>query len=152
MIAALREHGLVERTLVSSNWMRSLVEIRALEPRLRLGWSVPRLRRDPTTSLVTKLPAYAGAAYLRAKLPSAVKVHMAAGRCDALMAHWRLVSPRLVRAVKRGRRRALRVDGRRRRRASAGSRRWASPGSSPTTRGSSLAADRGSERAGCAAE
>jgi glycerophosphoryl diester phosphodiesterase len=24
---------------------------------------------------------------------------MAAGRCDALMAHWRLVSPRLVRAV-----------------------------------------------------
>ncbi len=34
------------------------------------------------------------------KLPSAVKVHMAAGRCDALMAHWRLVSPRLVRAVR----------------------------------------------------
>ena len=40
---------------------------------------------------------------------------MAAGRCDALMAHWRLVSPRLVRAVARGRRRALRVDRRRRR-------------------------------------
>ena len=25
---------------------------------------------------------------------------MAAGRCDALMSHWRLVSPRLVRAVR----------------------------------------------------
>ena len=25
---------------------------------------------------------------------------MAAGRCDALMAHWRLVTPRLVRAVR----------------------------------------------------
>jgi glycerophosphoryl diester phosphodiesterase len=99
-VAALREYGLVERTLVSSNWMRSLVVLRALEPRLRLGWSVPRLRNDPTVSLVTRLPAYAGAAYLRAKLPSAAKAHMAAGRCDALMAHWRLVSARLVRAVR----------------------------------------------------
>ena len=25
---------------------------------------------------------------------------MAAGRCDALMAHWRLVTPRLVKAVR----------------------------------------------------
>ena len=100
VIEALREHDLVERTLISSNWMRSLITIRALEPKLRLGWSVPRLRRDPTQMWLTKLPAYAGAAYVRAKLPSAVKAHMAAGRCDALMAHWRLVSPRLVRAVR----------------------------------------------------
>ena len=47
VIAALREYGLVERTLISSNWMRSLVEIRALEPKLRLGWSVPRLQARP---------------------------------------------------------------------------------------------------------
>jgi len=100
-IEALRDHGLIERSLISSNWMRSLVEIRALEPRVRLGWSVPRLRTDPTQRALTKLPAYAGAAYLRAKLPRSVQAHLAAGRCDALMAHWRLVSPRLVRAVKR---------------------------------------------------
>jgi glycerophosphoryl diester phosphodiesterase len=99
VIAALRQHGLLERSLISSNWMRSLIIIRALEPRLRLGWSVPRLKNDPTQAWLTKLPAYAGAAYVRAKLPSAVKAHMAAGRCDALMAHWRLVTPRLVRAV-----------------------------------------------------
>ena len=65
-VEALREHGLIERSLVSSCWMRSLVTIRAIEPRLRLGWSVPRLRNDPTTAWLTKLPAYAGAAYLRA--------------------------------------------------------------------------------------
>jgi glycerophosphoryl diester phosphodiesterase len=100
VVDALREHGLVERSLVSSNWMRSLVTIRALEPRLRLGWSVPRLRNDPTASLATRLPAYAGAAYLRAKLPSLARRHMAAGRCDAVMSHWRLVSPRLVHAVR----------------------------------------------------
>jgi glycerophosphoryl diester phosphodiesterase len=100
VVDALREYGLVERSLVSSAWMRSLVAIRALEPRLRLGWSVPRLKNDPTTAWLTKLPAYAGAAYLRLKLPAAARRHLEAGRCDAVMAHWRLVSPRLVRAVR----------------------------------------------------
>ena len=99
VVAALREHDLIDRSLISSNWMRSLLVLRQLEPKLRLGWSVPRLRKDPTQAWLTKLPAYAGAAYVRLKLPSAVKVHMAAGRCDALMVHWRLVSSRLVRAV-----------------------------------------------------
>jgi glycerophosphoryl diester phosphodiesterase len=100
VVAALREHDLVDRVLISSNWMRSLVVLRALEPKLRLGYSVPRLKKDPTQAWLTKLPAYAMAAWVRVKLPSAIKVHMAAGRCDALMCHWRLVSPRLVKAVK----------------------------------------------------
>ena len=99
VVDALREHDLIERSLISSNWMRSLVVLRELEPKLRLGYSVPRLRKDPTQMWLTKLPAYAGAAWMRARLPAAIKVHMAAGRCDALMCHWRLVSPRLVKAV-----------------------------------------------------
>ena len=100
VVEALREHGLVERTLISSNWMRSLIVLRELEPKLRLGWSVPRLSKDPTQMWLTKLPAYAGAAYVRAKLPGGGQGRTwPAGRCDALMAHWRLVSPRLVRAV-----------------------------------------------------
>ena len=100
VVAALREFGLVERTLVSSNWMRSLVRIRKLEPRLRLGWSVPRVRRDYTSSVLTKLPAYLGASYVRRRLPARVRHHMEAGRCDALMAHWVLVTPALVEAVR----------------------------------------------------
>ena len=100
MVEALREHGLVERTLISSKWMRSLVVLRALEPRLRLGWSVPRLQAaTPTQSLAdqaarpTPAPRYvrATAAGRRRRRTSAP------GRCDALMAHWRLVTPRLVR-------------------------------------------------------
>src|SRR3954469_6966783 len=53
----LREYGLVDRTLVSSNWMRSLVVLRALEPQLRLGWSVPRVRKDWAGSWPTRAPA-----------------------------------------------------------------------------------------------
>jgi glycerophosphoryl diester phosphodiesterase len=99
VVEALRAHDLIERSLISSNWMRSLIVLRELEPKLRLGYSVPRLKKDPTQMWLTKLPAYALAAWVRLKLPSAIKVHMAANRCDALMCHWRLVSPRLVKAV-----------------------------------------------------
>ena len=100
VVAALREHGLVDRALISSNWMRSLVEIRRLEPRLRLGWSVPRVKRDYTASALTKAPAYIMVRFVRRRLPGAVRRHMAAGRCDALMAHWLLVTPALVEAVR----------------------------------------------------
>jgi len=99
VVQALRAHGLVERTLVSSTFMRSLVALRALEPGLRLGWSVPRARRDYTTSWLYKLPAYAALARIRFRLPELAREHLTAGRCDAVMAHWRLVTRRLVRAV-----------------------------------------------------
>jgi glycerophosphoryl diester phosphodiesterase len=74
--------------------------LRALEPGLRLGWSVPRVRKDWMSSWLTKVPAYAGIGVFRARLPGAFARHHAAGRCDALMAHWALVTPRLVRAVR----------------------------------------------------
>jgi glycerophosphoryl diester phosphodiesterase len=99
VVEALRAHGLTDRALVSSTFMRSLVAVRVLEPRLRLGWSVPRARRDYTASRLWMLPAYAMVARIRHRLPAAAVRHLAAGRCDAVMAHWRLVSPALVRAV-----------------------------------------------------
>jgi len=100
VVAALREHGLVERTLVSTMYMRSLVRLRALEPDLRLGWSVPRLKRDYGASPALALPAYAGLLYLRSRVLRAARVHLAAGRCDAVMAHYKLVTRRLVDAVR----------------------------------------------------
>jgi glycerophosphoryl diester phosphodiesterase len=99
VVEALRAHGLVERSLISTQWMRSLVEVRRLEPALRLGWSVPRVRRDYTTSVVMAPVAYTVLAYWRSRLPGVARAHLAAGRCDAVMAHWRLVTRGLVRAV-----------------------------------------------------
>jgi glycerophosphoryl diester phosphodiesterase len=99
VVDALRAHGLIERTLISSQYMRSLVVLRELEPRLQLGWSVPRVRRDYTQSLLYRLPAYSALLYMRRKLPGLARGHIAAGRCDAVMAHWRLVTPGLLAAV-----------------------------------------------------
>jgi glycerophosphoryl diester phosphodiesterase len=100
VIAALRERGLVARTLVSSQYMRSLVTLRELEPTLRLGWSVPRVKRDYTRNLLYAVPAYSLLLYARRRLPAVAAGHIAAGRCDALMCHYKLVTPALLEAVR----------------------------------------------------
>ncbi len=99
MVEALRARGLVERSLVSSMYRSSLARVRELEPRLRLGWSVPKLRRDPTTSWVYKVPAYALLQYAQRVLPRRAAAAIYDGAVDALMAHYKLVTPQLVRAI-----------------------------------------------------
>lgn len=99
VLDALRRHGLVERTLVSTLFMRSLIALRELEPALRLGWSVPRVKRDYTASPLTLVPAYGLLLNARRRLPGIAAAHVRAGRCDAVMAHWKLVTPRLVHAL-----------------------------------------------------
>lgn len=100
VIAALRDHGILDRVLVmSSNFRESLDAIRAAEPGLRLGWSVPNVKRDYTTSKLLALPAFLVLQVAKLILPRRARREIAAGRYDALMAHWRLVDARLVRAV-----------------------------------------------------
>lgn len=102
VIDALREHGLIERTLVSGMYTTGLSQIRAAEPALRLGWSVPRVRRDYTTDMLSAIPALAILTGYRAMLPRKVRAALLDGRFDAIMAHWRVVTPALVRAVRDG--------------------------------------------------
>jgi glycerophosphoryl diester phosphodiesterase len=99
VVEALRGRDLLDRALVSSQYMRSLVKIRAHEPRLRLGWSVPRAHRDYTKSVLWVLPALSALALMRRRLPRLAAGHIGAGRVDAVMAHHRLATPELVRAV-----------------------------------------------------
>jgi glycerophosphoryl diester phosphodiesterase len=102
VLDALRTFGLVERSLVSSTFVQSLDAVRAVAPEVRLGWSVPRARRDYTAGWLTRLPALAVLAVWRRRLPGRARRELAAGRFDAVMAHWRLVSPALVAAVRAG--------------------------------------------------
>ena len=100
VVEALRAFGLVHRTLVSSQYRSSLALVRAEEPGLRLGWSVPRLRRDPLRSPVLAVPAYGLMLAWREVLPYRAAAAIRAGAVDALMSHWRLITPRLVAAVR----------------------------------------------------
>jgi glycerophosphoryl diester phosphodiesterase len=99
VVRALQRYGLVQRALVSSQFMRSLVAIRALEPGLRLGWSVPRVRKDYSRSKLLALPAWGLLSFWRRRLPGIAAGHLEAGRIDAVMSHYRLVTPRLVQAI-----------------------------------------------------
>ena len=102
MLQALREHELVPRTLISGMFPSGLAMIRAAEPGVRLGWSVPRVRRDYTTDMLTAIPALAILTGYRAMLPRRAREALREGRFDAIMAHWRVVTPALVRAVAEG--------------------------------------------------
>jgi glycerophosphoryl diester phosphodiesterase len=102
VLAALRERGLVERTLISGMFPAGLALIREAEPALRLGWSVPRVRRDYTTDMLTAIPALAILTGYRATLPRRARIALQEGRFDAIMAHWRVVTGALVRAVREG--------------------------------------------------
>jgi glycerophosphoryl diester phosphodiesterase len=102
VLSALREHDAVERTLVSGMFPAGLAKIRAAEPTLRLGWSVPRVRRDYTTDMLTAIPALALLTGYRATLPRRARSALREGRFDAIMAHWRVVTRGLVRAVGEG--------------------------------------------------
>jgi glycerophosphoryl diester phosphodiesterase len=98
-LEALRRSGLLERAMISSMYWESLRRVRAAEPNLKLGWSVPRVRRDYTTDALTKIPAAAAITGYRLLLPRRAREALRAGRCDAVMAHWRVITPALVRAV-----------------------------------------------------
>ncbi len=99
VVDALRAAGLVERTLVSGMYPSALARVREAEPTLRLGLSVPRVRRDYTTDLLTAIPALAILTGYRATLPRRARAALESGEVDAIMAHWRVVTPALVRSV-----------------------------------------------------
>jgi len=100
VLDTLRSLDLVPRTLVSTMEAESLRVLRAHAPELRLGLSVPRARRDYLGNPLTRPIAYVMLAYLRRVLPRQAARALREGLADAIMAHWGVVTPALVRAVR----------------------------------------------------
>ncbi len=100
VIEALAAAGLKERAIVSTTYRNSLSRLRDAEPALRIAWSVPRARRDYTHSILMAGPALAALRVMRRTLPRRAEAALRGGLCDAISAHWRLISPALVAAVK----------------------------------------------------
>ena len=100
VLDALRSFGMLDRALISSQYRESLTVIRGTEPGVRLGWSVPKLSRDPFRSRALAIPAVAALHTARVILPARAARAVRSGICDALMVHWRLVTLRLARSVR----------------------------------------------------
>jgi glycerophosphoryl diester phosphodiesterase len=73
VVAALRERGLSGRAGVSTMEVPSLREIGRLEPGLRRGWTLPRIRRDWNSVPWAKPLVIAGLLSLRRRLPRLVR-------------------------------------------------------------------------------
>jgi len=101
VVDAIAAAGLRGRAMVSSTYKESLVRLRAYDADLKVGWSVPRARRDYTSSKLMALPALAVLAVMRRTLPRRAAEAIEGGLCHAVMAHWRLVTPTLVEAIQR---------------------------------------------------
>ncbi len=99
VVEGLRARGLTERSLISTMYRDSLALVGALEPEVKRGWSYPNVRRDYTRSVLAPA-ALVLLQIWRARLPERAARMIRAGDCEALMAHFRLITPRLVRAVK----------------------------------------------------
>jgi glycerophosphoryl diester phosphodiesterase len=99
VLEALAEAGLRDRAMVSTTYRHSLARLRDADPRARIAWSVPRARRDYTNSRLMLVPALVVLAVMRRVLPRRAASAIRTRLCDAVMAHWRLVTPRLVAAV-----------------------------------------------------
>jgi glycerophosphoryl diester phosphodiesterase len=96
----LARHGLGERSLVSTMYVESLDRLGEIAPGLRRGWSVPHVRRNYLRSpLYVRVPVYAIALYMRARMPRQAAERIRAGGCEAIMCHQVLMSRRLVRSV-----------------------------------------------------
>jgi glycerophosphoryl diester phosphodiesterase len=87
VVDLLREFGLTERCLVSSQFVRSVDRVRAIEPRIAVGVSVGGF-------LARRLHRWDGR-----RLAELIAGQIRAGRFDALMAHHTLVCDRLVELV-----------------------------------------------------
>ena len=98
-VAAIRRRGLADRVLVSTMERESVRLLRAREPDIRLGLSVPRVRSNPFDNPLLVVPAYVAVLVLRRILPRRLGRAIRAGEFDAVMANIHVLTPKLVRAV-----------------------------------------------------
>ena len=94
--AALRRHGLVKRTLVSSFRRETLHALHAVEPGLRLGRTYPQDRTGLTKRRMFQPPARAIVRVLRRALPRRIPSLLARSNATAAVLYWEVVSEAAV--------------------------------------------------------
>src|SRR5262245_3189751 len=101
LAGALSGSGLVERTMVSTMEIESLLKLRQLEPDLRLGWTYPKTRRDWTQYSWAGPALRAGLSAIRRRFPAILEKTGPTLGVDAVWAYHLIITPRLVEAAKK---------------------------------------------------
>jgi glycerophosphoryl diester phosphodiesterase len=97
IVTALRERDLVERAMVSTMELYSLGRILALEPKLRRGWTYPKVTKDWASKRWAKGPMLAALVAMRHRLPGLAAEKLPKLGVESMWVYHPLVTPRLVR-------------------------------------------------------
>jgi glycerophosphoryl diester phosphodiesterase len=95
----LAKRGLIERSIVSTTYLESIDRLGELGTGVRRGLSVPRARRDYTRSVFAPAVLVLLGIWRR-RLPGRMAGLVRSGRCEGVMAHYYLVTERLVEQVR----------------------------------------------------
>ena len=101
LAGALAGSGLVERAMVSTMEIESLLKLRQLEPDLRLGWTYPKTRRDWTRHRWAAPALHAALSAIRRRFPATLEKKAPKLGLHAVWAYHPIITPRLVDAAKR---------------------------------------------------
>jgi len=69
IVAAVRESGLLGRSMISTMELSTLAKVRELEPGLRRGWTYPKVTKDWASKRWAKLPMLGALVWMRQRLP-----------------------------------------------------------------------------------
>ena len=101
LAGALSGRGLVERAMVSTMEVESLMKLRKLEPDLRLGWTYPKTRHDWTQYGWAGPALRAGLSAIRRRFPGILEKKGPMLGVDAVWAYHPIITPRLVEAARK---------------------------------------------------
>jgi glycerophosphoryl diester phosphodiesterase len=99
LAGTLAGHGMIERTMVSTMEIESLMKLRKLEPDLRLGWTYPKTRRDWTSYGWARPGVAAALAVIRRRFPAILASKVPGLGVDAVWAYQHVVTTKLVEAA-----------------------------------------------------
>jgi glycerophosphoryl diester phosphodiesterase len=70
LVDAVRDREMLERVMISTMELSTLARVRELEPRLRRGWTYPKVTRDWSSKRWARAPMLAALVAMRRRLPS----------------------------------------------------------------------------------
>lgn len=97
IVAALRERDLIGRAMVSTMELYSLGRILELEPRLRRGWTYPKVTRDWASKRWARGPMLLALTVMRQRLPGLAAEKLPRLGVESMWVYHPLVSRRLAR-------------------------------------------------------
>lgn len=100
LVGAVTERGLLERTMISTMELSTLAHVRELEPRLRRGWTYPKVSRDWASKRWARPPMLAALTAMRQRLPGLAARELPRLGVEAMWVYHPLVSARLARITK----------------------------------------------------